>query len=110
MSRNNDLISREAVIREILRFKGYLDEDMIFRINFAINRLTAVPQPMSAVEFIKQFSRMCSSYPAYGNDTGCKCCPLEYDSTCDLLMSERAEHFVEVTEKWAQEHPERNEE
>lgn len=42
MSRCNDLISREAVIREILRFKGYLDEDMIFRINFAINRITAV--------------------------------------------------------------------
>lgn len=101
---NNDLIRRGDVLKAF-------DENIIWGApRIAIENIPAVPQPMSAVEFIKQFSRMCSSYPAYGNDTGCKGCPLEYDSTCDLLRSERAEHYVEVTQKWVQEHPEEVEE
>lgn len=131
---NNDLIRRGDVLQELDSFLAEVAEKMslileqygacanravtnceettrsaVSNIRKRINAIPAVP-PMSAVEFIKQFSRMCSSYPAYGNDTGCKGCPLEYDATCDLLRSERAEHFVEVTEKWAQEHPEEAEE
>lgn len=36
------LINLSEVINEIERFKGYLDEDMIWRIKFTINRLPAV--------------------------------------------------------------------
>lgn len=36
-----DYIDRETVCREIDRFTGYLDEDMIYRIKFALERLPA---------------------------------------------------------------------
>lgn len=94
MSRNNDLISREAVIREILRFKGYLDEDMIFRINFAVNRITAADQPMSAVEYLYQRERMKA-------EMGFPFC---------IPDKEKIRACVAVVEKWVQEHPERSEE
>lgn len=41
----DDLISRKAVIDEISRFIGYLDEDMIFRIQTGIKKLPST-QPM----------------------------------------------------------------
>lgn len=115
---NNDLIRRGDVLalKEVIteEFHEHGASMSISHSVVTVDNINAIPpaveQPMSAVEFLKQYSRMCSSYPAYGNDTGCKGCPLEYDATCDLLRSERAEHFVEVTEKWAQEHPERSEE
>ena len=37
----NDLISREAVLKENARWKDYLDEDMIQRIQAGIKRLPA---------------------------------------------------------------------
>lgn len=72
----------------------------------AIGDIPAVPHEMSAREFLHGFSRMCATYPAYGNDTGCKGCPLEYDRTCDLMRSELADHYIDVVQKWLREHPE----
>ena len=42
----SDLISRQAAINEVARFIGYLDEDMIRRIQIALNRIIpAEPEP-----------------------------------------------------------------
>ena len=38
----DDLISRQAAIDEIARFIGYLDEDMITRLQIALERLPSV--------------------------------------------------------------------
>ena len=38
----DDLISRQDVFDEILRFSGYLDKDMITRIYIGLNRLPVV--------------------------------------------------------------------
>lgn len=37
--KNRGYVSKDAVCAEIARFKGYLDEDMIYRLQLAINRL-----------------------------------------------------------------------
>lgn len=42
---NEDLIRRGDAIREIERFIGYLDEDMITRISIALKRIPTVKQP-----------------------------------------------------------------
>lgn len=39
---NDDSISRQAAIKEIARWKGYLDDDMICRIQVGLNRLPPV--------------------------------------------------------------------
>ena len=39
MLNKNGYVSKETVCAEIARFKGYLDEDMIYRLQLAINRL-----------------------------------------------------------------------
>lgn len=39
---NNDLISREAVKKKIDKFIGYLDEDIIYRIKVAIDKVPTV--------------------------------------------------------------------
>ena len=39
MLNKNGYVSKDAVCAEIARFKGYLDEDMIYRIQVAIKRL-----------------------------------------------------------------------
>ena len=41
----SDLISRDAVLAEIDRWKGYLDDDMIQRIQIGINRITGLLPP-----------------------------------------------------------------
>ena len=38
----DDLITRKSVINEITRFRGYLDDDMIFRLNTTIKRLPTI--------------------------------------------------------------------
>lgn len=39
---NNDLVSRDAVKKTIDKFIGYLDEDMIYRIKVAIDKVPTV--------------------------------------------------------------------
>ena len=36
---NDDLISRQAAIKEVARWIGYIDEDMIFRIQTSLKRV-----------------------------------------------------------------------
>lgn len=37
--KNRGYVSKDAVCNEIARFKGYLDDDMIYRLQVAIKRL-----------------------------------------------------------------------
>lgn len=55
---------------------------------------------MDAVEFLKQFNRMCKAY----NDDGCKEFPA-YKYRCGEEFDEQEEDGVSIVEKWAKEHP-----
>ena len=55
---------------------------------------------MDAVEFLKQFNRMCKAY----NDDGCKECPA-YKYRCGEEFDEQEEDGVSIVEQWAKEHP-----
>ena len=55
---------------------------------------------MDAVEFLKQFNRMCKAY----NDDGCKECSA-YKYRCGEEFDEQEEDGVSIVEKWAKEHP-----
>ena len=55
---------------------------------------------MDAVEFLKQFNRMCKAY----NDDGCKECPA-YKYCCEEEFDEQEEDYVSIVEQWAKEHP-----
>lgn len=57
---------------------------------------------MDAVEFLRDFRRMCSSYG--DTCTGCEfkgaaCSPMEMEEDCDH------EKMIRVVEEWAKEHP-----
>lgn len=55
---------------------------------------------MDAVEFLKQFNRMCKAY----NDDGCKECPA-YKYRCGEEFDKQEEDGVSIVEQWAKEHP-----
>lgn len=55
---------------------------------------------MDAVEFLKQFNRMCKAY----NDDGCKECPA-YRYRCGEEFDRQEEDGVSIVEQWAKEHP-----
>ena len=55
---------------------------------------------MDAVEFLKQFNRMCKAY----NDDGCKECPA-YRHRCGEEFDGQEEDGVSIVEQWAKEHP-----
>lgn len=55
---------------------------------------------MDAVEFLKQFNRMCKAY----NDDGCKECPA-YRHRCGEDFNGQEEDGVSIVEQWAKEHP-----
>ena len=55
---------------------------------------------MDAVEFLKQFNRMCKAY----NDDGCKECPA-YKYRCGEEFDGQEEDGVSIVEQWAKEHP-----
>ena len=55
---SDELISLESVLKEIRRFKGYIDDDMIERFSIAFKRLSPVEPPMLAVEYIHISNRM----------------------------------------------------
>lgn len=54
---------------------------------------------MDAVEFLKQFNRMCKSYTI----GGCKECPA-YKYRCGEEFNEQEEDGVRIVEQWAKEH------
>ena len=55
---------------------------------------------MDAVEFLKQFNRMCNTY-IYGR---CAECPA-YKYRCGDEFDEQEEDGVSIVEQWAKEHP-----
>lgn len=55
---------------------------------------------MDAVEFLKQFNRMCKAY----NDDGCKECPA-YRHRCGEEFDGQEEDGVSIVEQWSKEHP-----
>ena len=55
---------------------------------------------MDAVEFLKQFNRMCKTY----NDDGCTECPA-YKYRCGEEFDEQEEDGVSIVEQWAKAHP-----
>lgn len=55
---------------------------------------------MDAVEFLKQFNRMCKTY-IYD---GCTECPA-YKYRCGDQFDEQEEDGVSIVEQWAKEHP-----
>lgn len=115
--KENDAIERSCVLCTIEKFKGYLDEDMIYRIKIAINRLSAVPQPMDAIEFRKQFNRMCKQYKPkdYRYLSHCPGCPVDpmpdrgYSETCSMWCKENFAELVALVEEWTLLHPEGSE-
>ena len=46
-----DYISREAAVKEIYRFDGYLDDDMIWRLHYALRKIPAAAdvRPMTEI-------------------------------------------------------------
>lgn len=107
---SDKLISLESVLKEIRRFKGYIDDDMIERFSIAFKRLPAVPQEMTAREFFEEYRRMC-------DHTGrCATCPIMEIANiprmpCKYLAYRHPEKAVAIVEAWAREHPkERSEE
>lgn len=107
---DNDLVRRKVLKKQVLEYVRTHVVPTVTGVLALIEDAPAAPREMSAREFLRGFSRMCAAYPAYGNDPGCKGCPLEYDRTCDLMRSELADHFIDVVGKWLKEHPERSEE
>lgn len=55
---------------------------------------------MDAVEFLKQFNRMCKTY----NDDRCKECPA-FRYRCGEEFDGQEEDGVSIVEQWAKEHP-----
>ena len=49
-----DLISREAVLNEVSRWRGYLDDDMIYRIQIGMKRLPSVEPERKTGRWIPQ--------------------------------------------------------
>lgn len=56
---------------------------------------------MDAVNFIKEYSRMCNKYD------DCQGCPLD-DKGCDITYEQvNANHIANTVEKWAKENPQK---
>ena len=102
---SDKLISLESVLKEIRRFKGYIDDDMIERFSIAFKRLPTVPHEMSAREFVATISDMCiNQFPE-----GCAPCPLWVAGHGCGEKILPPEDTVAIVEAWAREHPERSE-
>lgn len=79
----DDLISRKAAINEIRRFSGYLDEDMINRINIGLNRL-----PSAQPEW-NDHTVACLLAELFNDDCACNYNGIDewLPSKCELLDS-----------------------
>ena len=102
---DNDCIRRgdaEALIYDLL--DGEPAKDKWSDVGMRIADIPAVPQEMSAREFVSAFQLMCYKE----NIDGCSACPLwqttpKYDC---MLRENDPETIVAIVEKWAREHPE----
>lgn len=104
----DDLISRQAAKNEIARFLGYLDEDMILRLQVALNRLPSAQQWIPVSERLpeedlftgggKQFSNsvLMTVYDKNDEDT-----IVDYGHTTDgEWYSDTADEFIESIADW----------
>ena len=64
------------------------------------NKQTKGVKTMDAVEFLRDFRRMCSSY-----GSTCAGCELEYDLCETTRRNCNHEKVIRIVEKWAKEHP-----
>lgn len=88
-------ISLESVLKEIRRFKGYIDDDMIERFSIAFKRLPPVELPMLAVEYIHISNRMLDEdYQAW-------------DRLKFFEENDDADKATAWVKEWAREHPEK---
>ena len=103
---SDKLISLESVLKEIRRFKGYIDDDMIERFSIAFKRLPAVPHEMSARELFNAYQRICEEYSHKGIPIRCDECPL-YSICPEIGRAIRVMViWSTIIERWAREHPE----
>lgn len=57
---------------------------------------------MTALEFIKQKTRMCNTYNGFCSDD----CPLRiFDKRCGDFVEEHPEEAISIVEQWAAKHP-----
>ena len=56
---------------------------------------------MGALEFLREWKRMCNSYK------DCEDCPLEWDKCIisDIMSDEDCKRIIATVEKWSKEHP-----
>lgn len=79
--------------------------DGVKTVLYMLSTEPAVPQEMTAREFLRDFHRLCQSMR-------CDECPITHDGeprTCAVLMGCFPDETIETVERWTQEHPERSE-
>lgn len=99
---SDDLISKSEAIKEIKRFIGYLDEDMIIRLSIAINRIQPI-QPEHKASWIKCSDELPSTYKQvlFYDDSGQMYCGF-YNSKYDWWQSDGRVFNVTQVKYWMQ--------
>lgn len=113
---DNDLIKRgdtEEARDELVRVLNYINSsgtldyadycELFNTIERVFDALKAVPQEMSAREFLKARNRLCASYES----GACSECPLYAWCGDDEVIWDMK--LLSIVDKWVQEHPERSE-
>lgn len=104
---DNDCVSRSWLLAEYDR----QHEGPAGKARKLIEDAPAVPQEMSAVEYIREYRRMCDFYfgkPATdGGVPGCGDCPGRLNGKKNCIFSPtRDESSIPIIERWVREHPE----
>lgn len=101
-----DLVKRGDVLKEAVYLNVDTNEMVVFVQD--IKKIPAVPQEMTAREFVRAGIRLCKAH--YDDEENpddfvpsCKGCPLE--DYCEGAKDDVDEEIA-VVEKWAREHPE----
>jgi hypothetical protein len=107
---DNDLVRRGDVEKMLCDAYDYdmIDEGELTYLISEANKIPAVPQEMSAVEYLKVRERMASKLGELCSACHCegKCwdCPYHAPDTEDEMKY--PDRSVALVEKWAREHPE----
>ena len=87
----SEYIKREDAIIEIERFAGYFDDDMIYRIKLALNRLPSEVKPGEWINDIRYPGWTCSECGDHeGNKTD------KYCHNCGAKMDKEQEYEKEI--------------
>lgn len=101
---DKDLVSRRRVLARKKTMYGWSSgEEEVVSVEY-IESIPPVKQPMSAVEFLIQWERMCQTVG------GCQQCPVAPKGQCMGLIKRNPAEAVSIVEQWAREHPEVNDE